>query len=98
MPNTKSAIKRMNLEVKRRKRNHSIKTKVRTFVTKARHAIETAPAEEATVETLRAAIGQLDRAVTKGVLHRNNASRRKSRLVQRLKILTGETAPAEEAE
>ncbi|HKD77429.1 MAG TPA: 30S ribosomal protein S20 [Ktedonobacterales bacterium] len=95
MPNTKSAMKRMRVEKQRRERNHSIKTRVRTFVTKARKAIDAAPAEETTVEALREAISQLDRAVTKGVLHRNNASRRKSRLAQRLNKMLAETQEQE---
>jgi len=94
MPNIKSAIKRVKIETKRRENNHAIKSKVRTFVVKARKAIDTAPGEETTVEAIRAAISQLDRAVTKGVLHRNNASRRKSRLVHRLTVLN---APAQES-
>lgn len=94
MPNIKSAIKRVRIEKKRRERNHALKTKVRTYVTKARRAIDTAAVEPTTVEAVRQAISQLDRAVTKGVLHRNNAARRKSRLVHRLKTLTGETGQA----
>jgi small subunit ribosomal protein S20 len=87
MPNTKSAIKRTRIEAKRRERNHAIKSRVRTFVTKARKAIETTPDEPQTVEALRQAMSELDKAVTKGVLHRNNAARRKSRLAQRLNKL-----------
>ncbi len=90
MPNTKSAIKRVKVEEKRRLRNHAVKTKVRTFVTKARKAIDVAPAEADTVEAIRQAISQLDRAVSKGVLHRNNAARRKSRLAHRLQKMQGE--------
>lgn len=93
MPNIKSAIKRVRIEKKRYERNHAIKSKVRTFVKKARVAIEAAPQQPETTEALREAISQLDRAVTKGVLHRNNASRRKSRLVMRLKHLTGDFGP-----
>lgn len=95
MPNTKSAKKRLRIEEKRRVRNHSIKSKVRTFVKKAREAINTAPEQPETTEALRQAISQLDRAVTKGVLHKNNAARRKSRLVQRLRKLTPEPEEAE---
>lgn len=91
MANTKSAIKRVRVEKKRRERNHAIKSKVRTFVTKARKAIDSQPQAEETVETLRQAMSQLDRAVTKGVLHRNNAARRKSRLALRLNKMLGET-------
>ena len=95
MPNTKSAMKRTRIEKKRRATNHAMKTKVRTFVTKARKAIDSAPTEETTIATMRDAISQLDRAVTKGAIHKNNASRRKSRLVNRLKVLTGETVEQE---
>jgi small subunit ribosomal protein S20 len=93
MPNIKSAIKRVKIEKKRRVRNHAIKTKVRTFVKKARVAMAAAPAKSTTAEAVREAMSQLDRAVSKGVLHRNNAARRKSRLAHQLKKLTGETAP-----
>jgi len=84
MANTKSAIKRVRVEEKRRVRNHAIKSRVRTFVTKARKAIEATPNEPESVEALRLAMRELDKAVTKGVLHRNNAARRKSRLAQDL--------------
>jgi small subunit ribosomal protein S20 len=84
MPNIKSAKKRMRIEEKRRLRNNAVKSTVRTYVTKARNAISHAPAEETTEVTIREAISNLDKAVSKGVLHRNNAARRKSRLMSRL--------------
>ncbi|HEX8996690.1 MAG TPA: 30S ribosomal protein S20 [Ktedonobacterales bacterium] len=84
MPNIKSAKKRMRIEEKRRLRNNAVKSTVRTFVTKARAAIAAAPSEETTEEAIRAAISTLDKAVTKGVIHKNNAARRKSRLMARL--------------
>ncbi|HEY7779202.1 MAG TPA: 30S ribosomal protein S20 [Ktedonobacterales bacterium] len=84
MPNLRSAKKRMRIEAKRRARNKSVKSTVRTFVTKARSAIAADPADPQTAEAIREAISNLDRAVSKGVLHRNNASRRKSRLMHRL--------------
>lgn len=84
MPNIRSAKKRMRIEEKRRLRNNTVKSTVRTYLTKARSAIVAAPAEETTEEAIRAAISNLDKAVSKGVLHKNNASRRKSRLMTRL--------------
>ena len=84
MPNLRSAKKRVRVEAKRRARNKSVKATVRTFVTKARNAAATAPSEPETEQAIRDAISQLDRAVSKGVLHRNNAARRKSRLMHRL--------------
>ena len=82
MANTKSAIKRIKTSEKRRQRNQAVKSATRTYVKKARTAIAQNPAE-AQVDVV-AAISALDRAVSKGVIHRNNAARRKSRLMKRL--------------
>ena len=84
MPNIRSAKKRMRNEKKRYERNHAIKSTVRTYVTKARNAIAADANVPETEEAIRQAISNLDHAVTKGVLHRNNAARRKSRLMARL--------------
>jgi small subunit ribosomal protein S20 len=84
MPNLRSAKKRMRIEEKRRARNRAVKSAVRTQITKARAAIDTAAAQPETADAIREAIRALDKAVTKGVLHRNNAARRKSRLMARL--------------
>ncbi|GIW09075.1 MAG: hypothetical protein KatS3mg061_0132 [Dehalococcoidia bacterium] len=70
---------------RRRLRNKPIRTRTRTAVKEARAAI-LAGAENA-AELMRTAISQLDRAVTKGVLHRNAAARRKSRLMRRYNAL-----------
>lgn len=79
MANTKSALKRMRQSEKRRVRNRIIRSQVRTAVKSARTAgadgLRTAVAE---------AIRALDRAVTKGVIHRNTAARKKSALARRL--------------
>jgi small subunit ribosomal protein S20 len=89
MPNLKSAAKRMRIEQKRRARNRAVKSTVKTFINKAQRGIVTEPGADATTEALRQAISQLDRAATKGVLHKNNVARRKSRLMKRLnKALT----------
>lgn len=84
MPNLPSAKKRMRVEAKRRARNKAVKSTVRTYVTHARNAIAADPTEPETEEAIRAAISELDSAVSKGVLHKNNAARRKSRLMARL--------------
>ncbi len=81
MPNNASAKKRMRQEQKRRLHNRSIKSLVKTQITKARQAIATDEDAEAAV---RAAVSELDRAAKKGVIHRNNAARRKSRLMKLL--------------
>ena len=71
----------MRQEQKRRLHNRSIKSLVRTQITKARQAIAVdADAEDA----VRVAVSELDRAAKKGVIHRNNAARRKSRLMKQL--------------
>ena len=82
MPNNASAEKRMRQEQKRRLHNRSIKSLVRTQITKARNAISTG--DENSEEAVRRAVSELDRAAKKGVIHRNNAARRKSRLMKRL--------------
>jgi small subunit ribosomal protein S20 len=92
MPNLKSARKRVRIEEKRRVRNHSIKSAARTYVTKARNAIASDASTPETEEAVREAIRQLDMAVSKGVIHRNNAARRKSRLMSRLHKTQAEQA------
>ncbi len=83
MANIKSAEKRWRQNIKRRARNRIVRSTARTYVRNARVAIEKGPADES-AEAVREAISALDRAVSKGVIHRNNAARRKSRLMQRL--------------
>jgi small subunit ribosomal protein S20 len=83
LANIKSAIKRNKQNEKRRVLNRVYRGTARTFVGKARLAIngeDRAQAEEA----VRTAIIVLDKAAQKGVIHKNNAARRKSRLMQRL--------------
>ena len=83
MANTKSAIKRMRQNETRRLRNRTIRSQVRTAVKSARTTqggdLGTAVAE---------AIRSLDKAVTKGVIHRNTAARKKSSLARRLLAAT----------
>jgi len=82
MPNNAAAEKRMRQEQKRRLHNRKVKSIVKTQITKARQAI--GAEEENAEETVRAAVSELDRAAKKGVIHRNNAARRKSRLMKQL--------------
>jgi small subunit ribosomal protein S20 len=85
MPNTKSATKRMRQEQKRRLVNRRTKSIVKTAITKARQVITTPVVdEEATTTAVRIAISELDKAAKKGVIHKNNAARRKSRLMKQL--------------
>jgi small subunit ribosomal protein S20 len=72
----------MRQERKRRLHNRMVKSIVKTEITKARQAIAAdAPDSE---EAVRAAVSELDRAAKKGVIHKNNAARRKSRLMKQL--------------
>ena len=83
LANTKSAIKRIRQNARRRERNRVITTRTRTFVKKARTAQGDGSLEEARTATMDA-IRTLDKAAEKGILHKNNASRRKGRLMRRL--------------
>jgi len=92
LANTRSAIRAMRAAERRRIRNRMIRSRTRTFVKKARTAMAAAPAAPTTEEALRQAISALDRAVTKGVLHRNNAARRKARLMRQWQQLRQQSA------
>ena len=81
MPNNAAARKRMRQEQKRRLHNRSVKSLVKTQITKARNAIAF---DENAELAVRAAVRELDRAAKKGVIHPNNAARRKSRLMKQL--------------
>ncbi len=86
MANIKSQIKRNRQNEKRRLRNRYYVGRARTLVRKAQASLETGSTETA-VEATRLAISALDKAAEKGILHKNNAARRKSRLMKRLNAL-----------
>jgi small subunit ribosomal protein S20 len=77
--NHASALKRHRQTVKRTQRNLSLRTRLRHYVRAVREAISTRNVAAAE-DTLRRATRALDKAVTKGLIHRNNAARRVSRL------------------
>lgn len=83
MPNHKSAEKRMRQNEKRRDVNRSNRGRLRTSIKKLRTALTTADAGNVQ-ELLPATISTIDKAVQKGVLHRNAAARYKSRLTARV--------------
>ncbi len=87
MANTASAIKRVRQEAKRRARNRAVKSRMRTFIKHANEAIAHGDRELA-ADAVRSAISEIDRAASKGVIHSNNASRNKSRLMMRLNGLS----------
>jgi len=83
LANIKSAIKRNKQNDKKRIRNRIYRGAARTYVQKARVAIDSGETETAETATLRA-IKALDKAAEKGIIHKNNAARRKSRLMKHL--------------
>jgi small subunit ribosomal protein S20 len=82
MPNHKSAEKRVRQSEKRRAINRSHRTKVRTYIKKARTALESGVKQDID-QVLPEAISVIDKSVQKGVLHANAAARYKSRLTVR---------------
>ena len=79
MPNHKSAEKRVRQTVKRNAVNTSNKSRLRTQIKKLRAAL-TAGDKQASQELLTPTISTIDKAVNKGILHKNTAARYKSRL------------------
>lgn len=73
--------KRQRQNERDRLRNQAAKSRARTEIRKVRRAIESGEAAQSH-EQLRLAVQSLDRAVSKGIIHRNNAARRKSRLMR----------------
>ncbi|MFH1652064.1 MAG: 30S ribosomal protein S20 [Chloroflexota bacterium] len=83
MPNIKSAEKRLGTNEKRRQRNKSVSSQVKTKITRAEGLLAAGDLESAGA-AVTVATSALDKAAEKKVIHRNNASRRKSRLQKKL--------------
>ncbi len=83
MANIKSQIKRIKTNDAARERNKRVKSEVRTRTKNALAAVGT----ETEVETLKAAIKRIDKAATKGVIHKNQAANKKSGLMRRINSL-----------
>ena len=82
MANRKSAIKMIRVAARRTIQNKPVRGEAKTRIDLAEKLIATKPAEAAA--TVTQATSVLDKAAAKGVLHRNNAARRKSRLMKKL--------------
>ena len=81
MANIKSQIKRIKTNEKARLRNKSVKSELKTYVRRVREAV--AAGDKAAAEAHMAKAGRkLDKAVSKGVIHKNQAANRKSALAQ----------------
>jgi small subunit ribosomal protein S20 len=85
--NIKSQIKRNRQNEKARLRNKSVKSSLKTVIRKLNEA-STAGDTEAAATLLRAASRQLDKAVSKGVIHKNQAANRKSAIAKRINALS----------
>ena len=86
MAHAKSSKKRVFIGERNAARNKSIKSRVKTFVKKVLSAVEAKNVDEAKA-ALQVAYKELDKAVTKGVLKKNTASRKKSRLTLKVNAL-----------
>jgi small subunit ribosomal protein S20 len=80
--NIKSQIKRNKQNEKARQRNKAVKSALKTSVRHFRAAADTGDAEQA-AQAMRAAYVKLDKAVSKGVIHKNQAANRKSAIARR---------------
>ena len=83
MANTQSAIKRVRSSERKRRANQVHRSRARSFVKKTRRLLAAGQIEEAELAA-KEAVRALDKAAQKGVIHKNNAARRKSRLMKRL--------------
>ena len=81
MANIRSQIKRNRQTIKRQARNKAVRSELRTRTKNAITAID--EGAENSPEALRLAIKRIDKAATKGVIHKNQAANRKSRLMKR---------------
>ncbi len=82
MANIKSAVKRIKVTSRNEKRNKAVKSNIKTILKKAASLIS-AKGKDAE-KSVREAIKNIDKAVSKGILHKNTASRKKSRLMKKL--------------
>ncbi|MFE2536621.1 30S ribosomal protein S20 [Streptomyces sp. NPDC059371] len=88
MANIKSQIKRIKTNEKARLRNKAVKSSLKTAIRKAREAAAAGDVEKATVAA-REASRKLDKAVAKGVIHKNQAANKKSALASKVATLQG---------
>ncbi|SEL68736.1 30S ribosomal protein S20 [Streptacidiphilus jiangxiensis] len=86
MANIKSQIKRIKTNEKARQRNKAVKSSLKTAVRKTREAVEAGDFAKAQ-ELARAASRELDKAVSKGVIHKNQAANKKSALAVKVDAL-----------
>ncbi|GAA2389015.1 30S ribosomal protein S20 [Streptomyces glaucosporus] len=88
MANIKSQIKRIKTNEKARLRNKAVKSELKTAIRRTREAIEAGDAAKA-AEAARLAAKKLDKAVSKGVIHKNQAANKKSAIARKVSALQG---------
>ncbi len=93
MANIKSQIKRNKTNEIRRLRNKSVRSELKTRIKTAVTAVESH--EENSAEAIKAAVKKLDKAASAGIIHKNQASRRKGRLMARLTKIERENSEEE---
>ena len=91
---TASAKKQARAGARRAVRNRAVRSEVKTLIVKARRSLRSAEDSSDRVTVTVDAVRALDRAAAKGIVHRNNAARRKSRLARQLAKLGGAAASA----
>ncbi|MGO8670274.1 MAG: 30S ribosomal protein S20 [Capsulimonadaceae bacterium] len=88
MPNIKSVAKDVIRSRQRQLRNQATKSQIKTYVKKAKSAIAAAnPGSTDAADTLSKTFSVIDKAAKRGIIHRNAAARRKSRLARRLNVV-----------
>ncbi len=101
MPRTESALKALRKAEKRRMRNQHYRTRMRTYIKRARQAIENALKGTGSVEEAQKAVYEacriVDKTAAKGVIKKNAAARCKSRLMHKLNELIHQKAVVEAA-
>jgi len=93
LANIKSQIKRNRQNERRRLRNKAARSEIKTRVKRAVDAAESGATD--TGEALRSAVKRIDKAAAKGIIHKNQAANRKSRLTKRLAKVTTAATPSE---
>ena len=87
MANLKTAIKRVRTNDKKRQRNIAIKSDMRTNIKRVEAFIESNDVENASV-SFKETVRIIDKAVQKGVIHKNNGTRQKTRLIKKVNNLS----------
>jgi len=101
MPNTKSALRAMRKAEKRRLRNQAYRSRMRTYIKRARIALDAALKGTGSLEDAQRAVYEacqiIDKTAAKGVIKKGAAARYKSRLMRRLNLLIHQKAVVEAA-